>query len=30
MLAIFGGSFMLLIADFAREIFERIPEILAS
>ena len=30
MLAIFGGSIMLLIADCAREIFERIPEILAS
>ena len=27
MLAIFGGSVMLLVADFAREIFERIPEI---
>ena len=30
MLTIFGGSIMLLIADFAREIFERIPEMLAS
>ena len=29
-LAIFGGSIMLLIADFAREIFERIPEIMGS
>lgn len=28
MLALFGGSIMLLIADFAREIFERIPDIL--
>src|SRR3546814_18331199 len=26
MLALFGGSIMLLIADFTREIFERIPE----
>jgi len=30
MLAVFGGSIMLLIADFAREIFERIPEILGG
>lgn len=30
MLAVFGGSIMLLIADFAREIFERVPDILAS
>ena len=30
MLAIFGGSIRLLIADFARDIFERIPQILAS
>ncbi len=29
MLALFGGSIMLLIADFAREIFERIPDVLA-
>lgn len=28
MLALFGGSIMLLIADFTREIFERIPELL--
>ena len=26
-LAIFGGSIMVLIADFTREIFERIPDI---
>lgn len=30
MLAIFGGSIMLLIADFARDIFERIPQMLAN
>jgi len=30
MLAVFGGSIMLLIADFAREIFERIPEIMGN
>lgn len=30
MLALFGGSIMLLVADFTREIFERIPEILAG
>jgi flagellar biosynthetic protein FliQ len=28
MLALFGGSIMLLVADFAREIFERIPDLL--
>ncbi len=28
MLAIFGGSIMILIADFTREIFERIPDLL--
>jgi flagellar biosynthetic protein FliQ len=28
MLALFGGSIMLLIADFTREIFERIPDLL--
>lgn len=28
MLALFGGSILFLIADFTREIFERIPEIL--
>ncbi|HTH28777.1 MAG TPA: flagellar biosynthesis protein FliQ [Sphingobium sp.] len=27
-LALFGGSIMLLIADFTREIFERIPDLL--
>lgn len=27
-LAIFGGSIMMLIADFTREIFERIPDVL--
>lgn len=27
-LALFGGSILLLIADFTREIFERIPDIL--
>ena len=26
-LAIFGGSIMVLIADFTREIFERIPDV---
>lgn len=30
MLALFGGSIMLLIADFTREIFERIPEMLGA
>lgn len=30
MLAIFGGSILLLIADFTREIFERIPEMLGG
>jgi len=30
MLALFGGSIMLLIADFAREIFERIPETMGN
>jgi flagellar biosynthetic protein FliQ len=28
MLALFGGSMMILIADFTREIFERIPDLL--
>lgn len=28
MLALFGGSIMLLVADFTREVFSRIPEIL--
>jgi flagellar biosynthetic protein FliQ len=28
MLAVFGGSMLLLIADFTREIFERIPDLL--
>ncbi|MCF8707459.1 flagellar biosynthesis protein FliQ [Rhizorhapis sp. SPR117] len=28
MLALFGGSILMLIADFTREIFERIPELL--
>ncbi|CAN5448128.1 N/A [soil metagenome] len=28
MLALFGGSIMMLVADFAREIFERIPDLL--
>jgi flagellar biosynthetic protein FliQ len=27
-LAIFGGSILLLVADFTREIFERIPDLL--
>lgn len=27
-LALFGGSILLLIADFTREIFERIPEVM--
>ena len=27
-LALFGGSILMLIADFTREIFERIPDIL--
>ncbi|MGE4409860.1 MAG: flagellar biosynthesis protein FliQ [Sphingobium sp.] len=30
MLTLFGGSIMFLIADFARDIFERIPQILVS
>lgn len=30
MLTLFGGSIMLLVADFAREIFERIPEMLGN
>ncbi len=30
MLAIFGGSILMLIADFTREVFERIPEVLGS
>ena len=30
MLALFGGSIMLLIADFTREVFERIPEVLGT
>jgi flagellar biosynthetic protein FliQ len=28
MLTLFGGSIMVLIADFTREIFERIPDLL--
>jgi len=28
-LAIFGGTILLLIADFTREIFDRIPDLLA-
>ncbi len=28
MLALFGGSIMMLVADFTREIFERIPDLL--
>ena len=28
MLVLFGGSMMVLIADFTREIFERIPDLL--
>lgn len=28
-LALFGGSIMMLIADFTREIFERVPDLLA-
>jgi flagellar biosynthetic protein FliQ len=28
MLAVFGGSIMVLIADFTREIFDRIPDIM--
>ena len=28
MLALFGGSIMVLIADFTREIFDRIPDLL--
>lgn len=27
MLALFGGSIMLLVADFTREIFDRIPDL---
>jgi len=30
MLALFGGSIMVLIADFTREVFERIPDVLAN
>lgn len=30
MLALFGGSIMLLVADFTREIFERIPDLLGN
>ncbi|MEO8722403.1 MAG: flagellar biosynthesis protein FliQ [Sphingobium sp.] len=30
MLALFGGSIMLLVADFTREIFDRIPDLLNS
>lgn len=30
MLALFGGSILMLIADFTREIFERIPEVLGT
>ncbi|OYW87398.1 MAG: flagellar biosynthetic protein FliQ [Sphingobium sp. 32-64-5] len=30
MLALFGGSILVLIADFAREIFDRIPEMLGN
>ncbi|MBB6123771.1 flagellar biosynthesis protein FliQ [Sphingobium subterraneum] len=30
MLALFGGSIMLLIADFTREIFDRIPQMLGN
>lgn len=30
MLAIFGGSILMLIADFTREVFERIPEVLGT
>ncbi|MFO1260213.1 MAG: flagellar biosynthesis protein FliQ [Sphingomonadaceae bacterium] len=28
MLALFGGSILMLVADFTREIFERIPEVM--
>ncbi|PZU57338.1 MAG: flagellar biosynthetic protein FliQ [Sphingobium sp.] len=28
MLALFGGSIMMLVADFTREIFDRIPDLL--
>jgi flagellar biosynthetic protein FliQ len=28
-LAIFGGTILMLVADFTREIFERIPDLLA-
>jgi flagellar biosynthetic protein FliQ len=28
MLALFGGSIMILVADFTREIFDRIPDLL--
>ncbi|MGE4431716.1 MAG: flagellar biosynthesis protein FliQ [Sphingobium sp.] len=30
MLALFGGSILVLVADFAREIFDRIPEMLGN
>jgi flagellar biosynthetic protein FliQ len=30
MLALFGGSIMVLIADFTREVFERVPDVLAN
>lgn len=30
MLTLFGGSIMLLVADFTREIFDRIPEMLSN
>ncbi|GLT00186.1 flagellar biosynthetic protein FliQ [Sphingobium jiangsuense] len=30
MLALFGGSILVLIADFAKDIFERIPEMLGN
>lgn len=30
MLALFGGSIMMLVADFTREVFERIPDVLAN
>ncbi len=30
MLAIFGGSIMVLIADFTREIFDRIPDLVTG
>jgi flagellar biosynthetic protein FliQ len=28
MLALFGGSIMMLVADFTREVFDRIPDLL--